>query len=149
MLLRRGRAMITVFIMLDVALYSKWLDPVSAADISKRTGLAQRGIEPTLQVLARASFLERMRGRWGGYRLGRPRRQIFVSDILAAMVSDASESDDRLTIDLFTQVIEPTWQQLDDKMLHQLQGLSLEDLTRKAESAGLHHPSRKPITFSI
>lgn len=149
MLLRRDRAMIAVLIMLDVAFHAGRAGTVSAADIAERAGLARRGIEPLLQTLSRSSLLESVRGPRGGYRLGRPRRDIRLSDVVEIAVSDDAGSEDGPIGELFARVVEPSWKQLDDSLRTQLYDLTLDDLVRRAESAGLRRPLAEPISFSI
>lgn len=149
MLLRRDRAMIAVLIMLDVAFHAGRAGTVSAADIAERAGLARRGIEPLLQTLSRSSLLESVRGPRGGYRLGRPRRDIRLSDVIETAVSEDTTGEDGPTGDLFARVVEPCWRQLDDALRAQLHDLTLDDLVRRAETAGLRRPLAEPISFSI
>ena len=144
MLLRRDRAMIAVLIMLDVAFHAGRAGTVSAADIAERAGLARRGIEPLLQTLSRSALLESVRGPRGGYRLGRPRRDIKLSDIV-----EIATSEDGPVGELFSRVVEPAWKELDDALRARLRELSLDDLIRRAESAGLRRPLAEPISFSI
>ncbi|MBB2203145.1 RrF2 family transcriptional regulator [Gluconacetobacter tumulisoli] len=149
MLLRRDRAMIAVLIMLDVAFHAGRSGTVSAADIAERAGLARRGIEPLLQTLSRSNLLESVRGPRGGYRLGRPRRDITLADIVEIATADDSSSDDGPEGALFARVVEPCWQKLDDSVSVQCRKLSLDDLVRRAESSGMRRPLAEPITFSI
>lgn len=149
MLLRRDRAMIAVLIMLDVAFHAGRAGTVSAADIAERAGLARRGIEPLLQTLSRSSLLESVRGPRGGYRLGRPRRDIRLSEVVETAVSDDAGNEDGPIGELFARVVEPSWKQLDDSLRAQLHDLTLDDLVRRAESAGLRRPLAEPISFSI
>ncbi len=149
MLLRRDRAMIAVLIMLDVAFHAGRAGTVSAADIAERAGLARRGIEPLLQTLSRSALLESVRGPRGGYRLGRPRRDIKLSDIVETAVSEDAASEEGPVGELFARVVEPAWRDLDDTLRARLRGISLDDLIRRAESAGLRRPLAEPISFSI
>jgi len=149
MLLRRDRAMIAVLIMLDVAFHAGRAGTVSAADIADRAGLARRGIEPLLQTLSRSTLLESIRGPRGGYRLGRPRRDIRLSDIVETAISDDGGSEDGPVGELFGRVVEPAWRQLDETLHASLQELTLDDLVRRAEAAGLRRPLAEPISFSI
>lgn len=149
MLLRRDRAMIAVLIMLDVAFHAGRTGTVSAADIAERAGLARRGIEPLLQTLSRSSLLESVRGPRGGYRLGRPRRDITMADIVEVATADDSSSDDGPMGQLFTRVIDPCWQKLDDTVSAQCRKLTLDDLVHRAESSGMRRPLAEPISFSI
>ena len=149
MLLRRDRAMVAVLIMLDVAFHAGRAGTVSAADIAERAGLARRGIEPLLQTLSRSSLLESVRGPRGGYRLGRPRRDIHLSEVVEAAVCEDSASEDGPVGELCARVVEPAWRELDDLLRARLRGLTLEDLIRRAESSGLRRPLAEPISFSI
>ncbi len=149
MLLRRDRAMVAVLIMLDVAFHAGRAGTVSAADIADRAGLARRGIEPLLQALSRSALLESIRGPRGGYRLGRPRRDITLADIVEVAVADDGGSEDGPAGELFARVIEPVWGELDGHLRDSLQARTLDDLVRLAEKAGLHRPLAEPISFSI
>lgn len=149
MLLRRDRAMVAVLIMLDVAFHAGRAGTVSAADIAERAGLARRGIEPVLQALSRSSLLESIRGPRGGYRLGRPRRDIRLSDVIDVTIADDGGAEDGPVGALFSKVVEPSWRALDEKLRAELDGLTLDDLVRRAEAAGLRRPLSEPISFSI
>lgn len=151
MLLRRDRAMVAVLIMLDVAFHAGRAGTVSAADIAERAGLARRGIEPLLQTLSRSALLESVRGPRGGYRLGRPRRDIRLAEIVqvATAVDESPSADDGPGGDLFARVVEPTWAGLEAALAETLHSRTLEDLVREAEAAGLRRPLAEPISFSI
>jgi len=141
--------MISVVIMLDVAFHAGRSGTVSAADIAERAGLARRGIEPLLQTLSRSSLLESVRGPRGGYRLGRPRRDINLSEIVSVAVSDDVSSEEGPKGALFDKVVDPCWQILDDSLKAQLREITLDDLVKRAEGAGLRRPLAEPISFSI
>ncbi|MBV1835846.1 Rrf2 family transcriptional regulator [Acetobacter estunensis] len=149
MLLRRDRAMTGILIMLDVAFHAGRSGTVNAADIATRAGLARRGIEPLLQTLSRSSLLESVRGPRGGYRLGRPRRDISLADIVSTIIAPDSEGEEGSTGDLFTKVLDPFWREEDQKIVERFRDLTLDDLVRKAEAAGLRRPMAEPIMFSI
>ncbi|ATU72142.1 transcriptional regulator [Komagataeibacter rhaeticus] len=148
MLLRRDRTMIAILIMLDVAFHAGRNGTISAADIAERAGLARRGIEPLLQTLSRSGLLESVRGPRGGYRLGRPRRDILLADILSVITAEDNR-DDGPVGDLFSKVVEPCWQQFDSMIDAECHKISLDDLVRRAEHAGMRRPLPEPITFSI
>lgn len=149
MLLRRDRAMTAVTIMLDVAFHAGRTATVNAADIAERVGLARRGMEPLLQTLSRAGLLESVRGPRGGYRLGRPRRDILASEIVAVATAEDIEPADGPGGRLQELVVERLWSDLDEQAMARLAGLSLEDLLRRAAAAGLRRPAAEPITFAI
>ncbi len=149
MIVRRDRGMLAVLIMLDVAFHAGRTSTVSAADIAERAGLARRGIEPLLQTLSRSGLLESIRGPRGGYRLGRPRRDIHLDDIVRTAFSEDATPEDGPAGKLQDRVVEPLWALMDAETSARLNGLTLEDLIRQAEAAGLDRPVAEPITFSI
>jgi Rrf2 family protein len=149
MLIRRDRAMIAVTVVLDVAFHGGRAATVSAADIAERVGLARRGMEPLLQALSRAGVLESVRGPRGGYRLGRPRRDIRLSDIVAVATADEMEAQEGPTGALQTTVVDRLWAELEEAARAQLAALTVEDLLRRAAAAGMRRPAAEPISFAI
>jgi Rrf2 family protein len=149
MLIRRDRAMVAITVMLDVAFHGGRTATVSAADIAERLGLARRGMEPLLQALSRGGLLESVRGPRGGYRLGRPRRDIKLSDIVATATAEEVEPNDGPAGRLQTAVIDRLWGELETAARTQLGGLTLDDLMRRASAAGMRRPAAEPITFAI
>ncbi|GBR35486.1 Rrf2 family transcriptional regulator [Neoasaia chiangmaiensis NBRC 101099] len=141
--------MVAVIIMVDVAFHAGRSGLVSGADIAERAGLARRGIEPLLQALSRSGLLESVRGPRGGYRLGRPQRDIALDEIVRAVATDDATAGDGPSGALFDRVIEPCWRMLDNGICEQLKALNLEEMVRRAEAAGLRRPVHEPISFSI
>ncbi|RUT27470.1 transcriptional regulator [Asaia sp. W19] len=149
MYLRRDRAMIAVIIMVDVAFHAGRSSLVSGGDIAERAGLARRGIEPLLQALSRSGLLESVRGPRGGYRLGRPQRDIGLDEIVRVVVSEEPGAEETAQGALYRHVIEPCWQILDESVRAEMAALTLEEMVRRAEAAGLRRPVHEPISFSI
>ncbi len=149
MLIRRDRAMTAVTVMLDVAFHGGRSDTVNAGDLADRLGLARRGMEPLLQALSRAGLLESVRGPRGGYRLGRTRREIRLSDIVSVATADEPPAVDGPTGQLQTRVVDRLWGEIDEAAKGQLGDLTLDDLIRRAQAAGLKRPAAEPITFAI
>lgn len=149
MLIRKDRAMLAITILLDVAFHGGRQATVSAADLAERLGLARRGMEPLLQALSRAGLLESVRGPRGGYRLGRPRRDIKLSEIVAVAGGDEPEAVDGPGGALQEKVVDPLWTRLETTAQGVLSGMTLDDLLRQAGAAGLQRPDAEPITFAI
>jgi Rrf2 family protein len=149
MIVRRDRGMLAVLIVLDVAFHAGRTSTVSAADIAERAGLARRGIEPLLQTLSRSGLLESIRGPRGGYRLGRPRRDIHLDEVMRVALSEDVAPEDGPCGALQDKVIDPLWADLDRDFAARLHGVTVEDLIKRAELAGLARPMAEPITFSI
>jgi Rrf2 family protein len=150
MLIRRDRGMLAVTVMLDVAFHGGRTATVSAAEIADRLGLARRGMEPLLQSLSRAGLLESVRGPHGGYRLGRPRRDIRLADVVAVAVTEAeAEPSEGPSGQLQEKVVDALWADLETAARERLAALTLDDLLRRAATAGLRRPATEPITFAI
>jgi len=150
MLIRRDRGMLAVAVMLDVAFHGGRTATVNAAEIADRLGLARRGMEPLLQALSRGGLLESVRGPRGGYRLGRPRRDIKLSDVVAVALSEGeAEPSEGPSGRLQEQVVEVLWTELETAARDRLGALTLDDLLRRAAAAGLRRPATEPITFAI
>ncbi len=149
MLIRKDRAMLAITILLDVAFHGGRTATVSAADLAERLGLARRGMEPLLQTMSRAGLLESVRGPRGGYRLGRPRRDIRLTDIVAVANGDDGETNEGPLGPLQNKVVDPLWDRLETSAQGVLAGLTLDDLVRQASTAGLRRPNAEPITFAI
>jgi Rrf2 family protein len=149
MMIRRDRAMVAVSVMLDVAFHGGRSATVSAADIAERLGLARRGMEPLLQALSRAGLLESVRGPRGGYRLGRPRRDIRLSDIVTVATAEDTEPQEGPGGRLQAVVVDRVWEELEEASRALLAGLTLDDLIRRAAAAGMRRPAAEPISFAI
>ncbi|QDH15261.1 RrF2 family transcriptional regulator [Oecophyllibacter saccharovorans] len=150
MFLKNDRVLTAMSIMLDVAFHAGRSGVVSGADIARRNGLLRRGIEPVFQLLSRARLLESVRGPKGGYRLGRSARVITLRDIAQTVCASESGFLDRSGDNpLFTDVLAPLWEEINDKVNKELAHLTLEDLVKRASRAGLKPLHQTPITFSI
>ncbi len=141
--------MVAVAIVLDIAFHSGGDAVVSAAELADRTGMARRTLEPLLQGLSREGVLESTRGPHGGYRLGRPARLIKLADVIGVALSSLEESAPDLTGRLQRAVVEPLWGELDAALQAQLDGVTVEDLLRRAAKAGLRKPVSDPLNFAI
>jgi len=148
MLLRRDRAMTAVAIVLDVAFHAGRTETVNAAEIAERLGLARRGIEPVMQALSRAELLKSVRGPGGGYRLGRSRREIRLSDIAAAVSEDES-AEPVAQGRLATAVVEPLWAEMEAAARKAMAAITVEDLLRRAAAAGMKRAATEPLNFAI
>ena len=155
MLLRQDRAQTAIAVALDVAFHAgRGGTLVGAADVAERLGAARRGLEPVLQALSRAGVLESVRGPKGGYRLARRPRDIRLLDLVLALeeaadTGSAEPGSDALSGDLQRVVTSPLWAELDGLLRERLAGLSLDDLLRKAQAAGLRRPTAEPLNFAI
>ena len=142
--------MVAITVLLDVAFYGGRSATVSAADIAERLGMARRGMEPLLQSLSRGGLLESVRGPRGGYRLGRARRDIRLTEIVTvALADDATDAPDGPSGRLQEAVVDGLWRELDQALQSRLGSLTLDDLMRRAAATGMRRPTAEPITFAI
>ncbi|MBL6081414.1 Rrf2 family transcriptional regulator [Belnapia sp. T18] len=148
MLLRRERAMTAIAIMLDVAFHAGRSEAVSAADIAERLGQARRGIEPVLQSLSRAGLLDSIRGPKGGYRLGRPPRDLRLAEIVSTAL-DEDGAPDAPQGRLQAAVVAPLWSELEGLCRDHLTKLTVADLIKRAAAAGVKRPVVEPLNFVI
>lgn len=140
-----GRVALALAVVVDVALNGV-AGPVGAAAIADRLGQSPRGIEPLLQALSRAGILASARGRGGGYRLARARRDITAGDVARAVLPDAQAGD---ASDLTAAVIAPTLAEAAEAALAQLDGITIEALCRRAVAAGLAPEPPAALTWTI
>lgn len=150
MLLRRDRAMTAIAVMLDVAFHAgRGAEVTGGAEVAERLGAARRGIEPVFQALSRAGLLDSVRGPRGGYRLARRPRDIRLSEVVAAVTEEPAPTPADITGKLQAAVVAPLWQELEDTLREKLGGLTIDDLLRRAQAAGLKRPTTEPLNFAI
>ncbi len=46
-------------------------------------------------------------------------------------------------------VVVPLWRELDEALTERLRALTLEELVRRAQAAGLRRPTTEPLNFAI
>jgi Rrf2 family iron-sulfur cluster assembly transcriptional regulator len=149
LLTRRDRGMVALAIVLDVAFHSGGETVVNAAELAERTGMARRTLEPLLQALSREHLLDSTRGPHGGYRLGKPARLIKVSDVIAVGLNSLEDGGHDLGGRLQSAVIEPLWSEFDASLVALARALTIEDLLKRAATAGLRRPVNEPLNFVI
>lgn len=136
---------------LDIA-YNAGTLPVQASEITRRQGIPRRYLEQVLQQLVRAGVLSGVRGPRGGYRLARERRRINVGEIVRVVRSletaeDAIESGGGA--ELGRRVVQPLWAELQDELMHRLDGITIEDLCTRAHKAGVAGEYAARLDFAI
>lgn len=150
MLLRHDRAETAIAVALDVAFHAGRGDAlVGAAEVAERLGAARRGLEPVLQALTRAGLLDSVRGPRGGYRLARRARDISMLDVIGALAEGDLPPEPGLAGALQDAVVLPLWRELDRALRDRLAGITLEELVRRAQAAGLRRPATEPLNFAI
>lgn len=141
-----SRVALALAVVVDVALNGV-AGPVGAATIADRLGQNPRGIEPLLQTLSRAGILASARGRGGGYRLARARREITAGEVARAVQPEASASGGPPA--LIAAVVSPALAEAAEAALARLDGITVEALCRRAVAAGLAPDPPAALTWTI
>jgi len=126
-------------------------EPVQAKEITARQGVPQRYLEQVMQQLVRAGVLKGVRGPRGGYRLAKERRRITVGDIVrvAESIDDGNGEDAKPRSDLGAHIVAPLIQDLQAKVMAELDNTSIEDLCQRARAAGVDCGGRAAADFTI
>jgi Rrf2 family iron-sulfur cluster assembly transcriptional regulator len=122
----------------DVAINAR-PDPVQSKEITKRQGIPQRYLEQVMQQLVHAGILKGVRGPRGGYRLARERRRITVGEVVRVVGAMESADDPETSgpSELGERVVAPLWEDVQKELMSRLDNITVEDLCRKAEDAGV------------
>ena len=135
----------------DIA-YHAGSQPVQSQDITRRQGIPRRYLEQALQKLVRAEILTGLRGPHGGYNLARERRRISIGDIVHVM-RNTNQADDPLEnkneSELTLSVIRPIWQNIEAKMMTNLNDISVDNLCQQAQESGVVSEGRQSLDFTI
>ena len=123
--------------------------PVQSRDITQRQNIPQRYLEQVLQQLVRAGVLTGVRGPRGGYILARERRRITVGEITRVISSLDEDDGSAPASDLGSRVMEPMWQEMQEKFIKELDQVSIEDLCLKANEENIESEARKRLDFTI
>ena len=136
---------------LDIA-YNAGDQPVQSSEITRRQGIPRRYLEQVLQQLVRDRILSGVRGPRGGYRLARERRRITVGEIVRIVTTlelptDPPDQDDGSP--LGRDIIRPMFNELSDRVMAELDGVTLDDLCRQAQGRGIVREGQIEADFSI
>jgi Rrf2 family iron-sulfur cluster assembly transcriptional regulator len=130
------KGILAIAAVIDIAVNARGR-PVAAKALASRHRLPPRHLEPVLQALVRHGILKGVRGPRGGYELAREHRNVSADDILRAAGTVEELNGEPLTgSPLLGQVVMPALAQAEQAFSSALGAISVEDLTRLAESMG-------------
>lgn len=135
----------------DIA-YHGGAEPVQSQDIARRLMLPRRYLEQVMQQMVRAGILRGVRGPRGGYRLARERRRISVGEILRVvrgLDGQVADEDERASSALGEAVVQPFWDEIEAALMERLDGVTIEELCRRAELKAVASEARQGIDFAI
>jgi Rrf2 family protein len=128
------KGMLAIAAVIDVAINARGR-PVSAKALAARHKLPPRHLEPVLQALVREGILRGVRGPHGGYELAREHRRITADDVLRAATATEDSDDPPLPYSpLVNDVVRPALAEAERVFSAALGRISIEDMTRRAES---------------
>ena len=111
---------------------------IKLKDIAERQEISEKYLESIVKLLVRAGILEGLRGKGGGYRLGRLPEEINVLDVLRltegslAPVACLEECSRPCARAARCRTL-PLWKGLNDVVKEYLGGFTVRDLMGKAE----------------
>ncbi|MCH8916492.1 MAG: Rrf2 family transcriptional regulator [Proteobacteria bacterium] len=145
---------------LDIA-YNAGTQPVQSKEITARQGIPRRYLEQVLQKLVRAGILSGVRGPRGGYLLARERRRITLGDITRVISAPDANGEDAngedadgegalaRESDLGVKIVRPIWDEMQDRLIAQLDSVTIEELCLKAKEAGIDSEAAARLDFVI
>jgi Rrf2 family protein len=108
------------------------IDPVSLGDVAEHTRISKRYLDQVAIGLKTSSLIRSMRGRAGGYQLGRPAEEISVGQIIEAAIGPINvvECVQRPDTCLKSEYCECRWvyERINDEIVKLLKGMSLAEL---------------------
>jgi Rrf2 family protein len=128
------------------------LRPVQSRDIAHRQGIPHRYLELVMQRLVHAGILKGVRGPRGGYLLARERRRITVGEIartVRELESTAHAEEPPTPSELEAKVLLPFWDDLQREVLARLESVTVEELCRRAQAAGVPSGGAERLDFTI
>ncbi|MGY4516739.1 SUF system Fe-S cluster assembly regulator [Lysobacter sp. HA18] len=105
---------------------------LSATEIADRAGLEATTVSKVLKPLAQAALVEGFRGAHGGYRLGRPARDVALIEVIEAMegplsVTECSVHEGHCGIESSCGT-RRGWRRINDVITQSLRAVTLQDL---------------------
>ena len=136
---------------LDIA-YNAGTEPVQSSEITRRQGIPRRYLEQALQQLVREGILAGVRGPRGGYRLAHERRRTTLGAVVRAVMAleTQGERDEEETgSPLGQRIVWPMFRDLHERVMEELDAITLDDLCRQAHDDGIPRETASPIDFVI
>ena len=137
------KTMFAIEAVLDVA-FHVGEHPVRSGDITERQRIPKRYLEQVLQHLVRAGILSGKRGPRGGYRLGRDRKRITLGEVVRVVRNlevETEPTDPAIGSPLAHEVVWPMWETMRERMMTQLDAITIADPCQAAQAKGLPGPS--------
>jgi Rrf2 family iron-sulfur cluster assembly transcriptional regulator len=143
------RSLLAIAAVVDIAIHAR-PTPAAAKALAARHNLPPRHLETLLQALVRAGILKGVRGPRGGYELARERRRVTAGDIVRAAMRESEDEDaPQPESPLVEAVVGPMVVVAGDAFLRELDGVSVDDLCRRAADKGVFGGEKGNVDFTI
>lgn len=124
---------------LDLALHVPPGRVARTAEVARRTGAPEGFLGAILGELRRAGLLESQRGAGGGHRLARSAALVTAGELWRAIDGPVSHGDRpgrRRAPDAAARALASMWAEVDDAVSRVVDGITLEELARRAQEVG-------------
>lgn len=118
----KGRYAVTA--MLDLTLHSGG-EPISLADISNRQSISISYLEQLFAKLRKSALVRSVRGPGGGYKLARAPEEVYIAEIIDAVIGNTNAAADESEQQRSTDIL---WGRLSGQIHGFLSGISLAQL---------------------
>lgn len=128
------------------------LKPVRSREIAQRQGIPHRYLELVMQRLVHAGILRGVRGPRGGYLLARERRRISIGEIartVRELEASRKAREPEQPSELDKAVLRPFWNDLQQDVLTRLDSVTIDDLCKRAQEAGVATALSERLDFTI
>ncbi len=144
------KAILALEAVVDIACNSR-PEPVQSKEIMRRQGVPDRYLEQVMQALVREGVLKGVRGPRGGYRLAKERRRITAGEVvrIVAELEAADEPPLNGASPIGERVVRPAIEDIHAGLMQQLDGITIDELCRRAEESGLAEPPGTRADFAI
>ena len=123
--------------LIDLGLHSE-NEAVSIQSISIRQNISDSYLEQLMGKLKRAGLVESTRGACGGYRLGRPAREISVGDVLRVLEGNLEPAEcggnepEKSCGDADICVAKYVWKRINDSITQAVDSMMLDELIEES-----------------
>lgn len=144
------KAILALEAVVDIACNSR-PEPVQSKEIMRRQGVPDRYLEQVMQALVRQGVLKGVRGPRGGYRLAKERRRITAGEVvrIVAELEAADEPPLNGASPIGEQIVRPAIEAIHNGLMRQLDGITVDELCRRAEESGLAELAGARADFAI
>lgn len=123
--------------------------PVQLRELAERQAIPLPFLEQICRLLCRAGVVVARRGPGGGYRLARPPEDVSVGDLVRAIEGPQAFALAGRERGEARRVAEPLWTELGAGLANACDGVTLRELSLRAERGGLLRRGAPIMDYSI